>query len=291
MSDKEQEAQLETAEEIGDQDYLSPDMLDSSIDNPLVPVPEGALMNSPASQADQLIAAIITAAADTSIDLDRMDRLLDIRNTLIKQEAEKSYTAAMSRTQANIGRIVKNKNNDHTKSRYSDLAAINEAVVPAYTAEGMALSFSNKPAEEKDHLVIMCDVSHIDGHTKHFDYVLPYDLTGAQGSVNKTKIHASASTVMYGQRKLTTMIFNIATFDDDGNAGGAATEPGPGAITANTLGEIQMGMQNTDTTLEYCLRYVNTLYGETYTVLSQMTQKEGLRLLHKLSIAADGEQE
>ncbi|MEE9223013.1 MAG: ERF family protein [Nitrosomonadaceae bacterium] len=246
------------------------------------------LANAP-TQATNIMQAVINAASDPTIDIDRVDRLLAIRNQIMDQEAEKSYAGAMSRTQANIGPIFKNKTNDHTHSGYSDLSAINAVVVPVYTAQGFSLSFSNKSSKTQNHIVVMCDVMHIDGHTKHYEYDLPFDGAGSQGNTNKTAIHASASSVSYGQRYLTNMIFNIATFDDDGNAAGRTQQQIVG-ITDDTLNKIQEGMDITGKSLEDCLTYINGVHGTDHARLTQFSESEGRRMLHKLNKCADGDQ-
>lgn len=243
------------------------------------------------NEASNIMQAVINAASDPTMDIDRVDRLLAIRDKIMAQEAEGAYAGAMSRAQANIGPIAKNQENDHTHSTYSDLSAINAVVVPMYTAQGFALSFSNRPSNIDNHIVVMCDVMHIDGHTKHYEYELPYDGVGTKGNATKTAIHASASSVKYGQRYLTTMIFNIATFDDDGNAGGKAKKLPANGITDETVDEIIKGLDITGKTQQDGLDYINQVSGNDYDRLTQFSEKEGKRLLYKLNKCVDGEQE
>ena len=67
---------------------------------------------------------------------------------------------------------------------------------------------------------ITCELSHNAGHSKHFHADIPIDAAGMAGKVNKTPTHAFGSTMSYGRRYLTLMIFDIATEDDDGNRAG-----------------------------------------------------------------------
>ena len=190
------------------------------------------MMATQDSQSNQIISAVLGAVSDPTIDLDRMRQLLVIRDDIIAKEADKEFSAAMARTQESIGPIIKNKTNTHTRSSYSDLAAINAAVIPAYTAEGFSLSFSSKQTDVADHLTIMCLVRHKGGHKETYEHMLPYDGAGQKGNTNKTPIHANASTVSYGQRYLTSMIFNVASFDDDAQAAAATydRQPEPAAL-------------------------------------------------------------
>lgn len=246
------------------------------------------MMATQDSQSNQIISAVLGAVSDPTIDLDRMERLLAIRDDILEKEAEKEFSAAMARTQQTIGPIIKNKTNTHTRSSYSDLAAINAAVVPAYTAEGFSLSFSSRQADIADHLTIMCLVRHKGGHKETYEHMLPYDGAGQKGNTNKTPIHANASTVSYGQRYLTSMIFNVASFDDDAQAAAAVTQPEVPGISPDTLEDIHKGMEVTGKTLDECLKYVKTLFGGEYERLSELTEQEGKRLLNRLSKKADG---
>lgn len=255
----------------------------------LVPASTHELTQVP-TQASDIMQAVINAASDPSIDIDRVDRLLTIRNQIMAQEAEKAYATAMSCTQANIGPIFKNKKNDHTGSSYANLAAINAVLIPIYTAQGFSLSFSNRSSDNEGHIVVMCDVMHCDGHTNHYEYDLPYDGVGTRGNTTKTAIHASSSSVSYGQRYLTNMIFNIATFDDDGNAAGRAQQQIVG-ITADTVEQIQEGMDITGKSLEDCLQYINGVYNTDHARLTQFSENEGRRMLYKLNKCADGDQQ
>lgn len=267
-------------------------MTDNSENEALVidQIPESTkdLAQAP-TQPSSIMQAVMNAAADPTIDIDRVDRLLVIHNQIMAQEAEKAYAGAMSRVQASIGPIIKNKENTHTTSHYANLAAINLILIPVYTDEGFALSFSNRPSDKPNHIIIMCDVMHADGHTKHYEYDLPFDGVGTQGNATKTAIHASASSVSYGQRYLTTMIFNIATFDDDGNAAG--TQQQVQGITTETLDKIQARLDITGKTIEDCLKYINELYAADHARLTQFSEIEGQRMIHKLSKCADGGQE
>ena len=126
--------------------------------------------------------------------------------------------------------IVTDAENDHTQSRYATLAAINKAIVPIYSAEGLSVSFDTETKNDHDpipqgFLRTLAYVSHAAGDTRRYHIDLPPDSVGAKGNTNKTGVQAAGSTNEYARRYLVRMIFNISTYDDeDGNAGGGTTK-------------------------------------------------------------------
>ena len=206
----------------------------STADAPTIVVPEPSYSrrDMPAvqqPQATSLVQALAIAAGDPRTDMDKMERLFAMHQTMLKQEAEAAFNDAMARAQAKILPIANNAHNDHTRSTYAKLAQINREITPLYTAEGLAISFdAYKPEFDKDgkeinpppkdwHRVVAI-VSHSGGHSRRYHLDGPLDDAGARGNVNKTGIQAMGSTTSYLRRYLVCMIFNIATFDDnDGN--------------------------------------------------------------------------
>lgn len=166
-------------------------------------------------------AAMLMTAIERGADVGALERLMDMQERWQREEARKAYAAAMKAVQAEAPKIAKDAHNSQTKSDYAKLDAINAGLVPVYTRHGFSLSFSQGDSDKEGHIRIACQVAHELGHveTRHVD--LPLDMTGIQGSVNKTAIHATGSTYSYGRRYLTCMIFNVSTGDDDdGQAAG-----------------------------------------------------------------------
>lgn len=176
---------------------------------------------TPRSESTSLLEAITDAARDKAVDLDKFERLFALHKEMVAREAEAQFNAAMARAQAKIVPIANNASNSSTNSRYAKLAAINKAIVPIYTAEGLAISFDSGKAEVADWHRTVATVSHAAGHSKSYHLDLPLDDVGTKGTVNKTKVHATGSTNSYARRYLVCMIFNVTTKDDDdGNKGG-----------------------------------------------------------------------
>ena len=172
---------------------------------------------------DSLLHAITIAASNPAMDIEKMERLFAMHERLVKAQAEQAFNAAMARAQAAIEPITRNKMNTHTQSWYADLAAINEAIVPIYTAEGLSVTFDTETQNDADPIApgtirVTAIVGHAAGFSRRYHMDLIPDGAGVQGRANKTGVQASGSTNTYGRRYLIKMIFNIADEDNDGNA-------------------------------------------------------------------------
>lgn len=171
-----------------------------------------------------LMSAVARAAADPSVDVEKMERLFAMHERMTARQAEQDYAAAMKAAQAAMPSIFRGKENKQTKSWYADLEAITKAIVPVYTAQGFSLSFGQADCPIDNAIRVTCEVSHSGGHSKSFWYDNPIDDAGIAGAKNKTQTHGRASATSYARRYLTIMIFNLTLSgeDDDGNG---ATAP------------------------------------------------------------------
>ena len=177
---------------------------------------EGRPLASP--QATSLLEAISRAASDPATDMDKMERLFAMHQTMLKGQAETAFNAALARAQASMGPVAHNAANTQTNSRYAKLAAINKVITPIYTEEGFAISFDTADSPKEGYLRTIAILSHAGGHSRTYHIDMPPDEMGAKGTVNKTKVHATGSTSSYARRYLVCMIFNVTTEDDtDGN--------------------------------------------------------------------------
>lgn len=196
--------------------------------------------DEPVSPATNMIEVIERAANNPSVDVDKMRALLDMQKEIYAHEAVVQFNIAMRQAQGEIGRVATDKKNNQTHSDYASYAALDRVVRPVYTKHGFALSFNTGDAGTPETVRVLCDVSHIGGHTKHYKVDMPADGKGAKGGDVMTKTHAAGSAMQYGQRYLLKLIFNVAIgLDDDGNGAGAKAEKitDEQAMTMQTLQE------------------------------------------------------
>lgn len=174
-----------------------------------------------AGESNAILQVIMRGATDAAVDIDKMERLMRMHEQIVERQARAAFNAAMVRVQRDIGPIVRDAENDHTKSRYARLETISAGISPIYTREGFSLSFGTEPCPIPGYVRIFCDALHEFGHTQRYHLDLPLDGAGTHGRTNKTAIQAHGSTFSYGRRYLTVMIFNVSLSgeDDDGNGG------------------------------------------------------------------------
>lgn len=201
------------------------------IEVPPAPYSSRTEVAAPVQQPANLMQALATAAADPRMDVEKVERLFAMHKEMMDREAEAAFNDALARAQARVQPIVTNRRNDHTRSMYATLAAVNEQISPIYSAEGLAVSFDTyDKARHKDMdplqsgwVRVIATVSHSGGHKRVYHLDGPLDDAGTEGKKNKTGIQAMGSTVSYLRRYLVLMIFNVATADDnDGNRGSAS---------------------------------------------------------------------
>lgn len=195
--------------------------------NDIVARENTAVAEAMPSQATSLLQAITSAAANKDVDIDKMRQLFEMHKEMVAIEAEAAFNAALARAQAKIEPIAAKAYNSQTQSYYAKLAAINKAIVPIYTAEGISISFGTADCPKEGWYRTVAIVSHGAGHSREYHLDLPPDDVGIKGTANKTQVHAAGSTSSYARRYLVCMIFNVSTGDDnDGNGAGGSGNNG-----------------------------------------------------------------
>lgn len=181
-------------------------------DKPMVPAPEAA----------NIISVIERAAKDPNIDVQKMEKLLEMKERILDKQAEHAFGRAMIEAQKKIVPIAANAENKQTRSKYTSYDVLDRAIRPIYTEAGFSLSFGEGDTTKDQHVRVVCYVTHEAGHTRTYHADIPADGKGAKGGDVMTKTHATGSAYTYGKRYLLKMIFNIAEGDkdDDGNAAG-----------------------------------------------------------------------
>jgi len=185
-------------------------------------MPQGPVSTLPIqSETAAVLSMIERAARDPSVDINKLQQLMEMRERISARTAEGDFDKALTSAQAGMGRIRTDSHNSQTKSRYASYGALDAAMRPIYTSHGFALSFNTEnPGPEI--VRVICRVSHQSGHSRTYQIDMPADGKGAKGGDVMTKTHATGSAVSYGMRYLLKMIFNIAVSDrdDDGNTAG-----------------------------------------------------------------------
>lgn len=175
----------------------------------------------PPADPTGMVQMIERFATNPDVDVHKLEKLLDMQERVLNRNAEAAFNTAMKAVQEELPRIKRDKRNDQTNSNYATLEALNKAIVPIYTRHGFSLSFGSADCPVADHIRINCLVSHVCGHSRPYQCDVPNDLAGMKGTPNKTKTHAFGSTMSYGRRYLTLLIFNLSMTDEDNDGNGA----------------------------------------------------------------------
>lgn len=163
-------------------------------------------------------ARLIEMAIQQNADVAKLEKLMDLQERWDARQAEVSFNAALNRVQANLPQIEKKAENKQTSSKYAKLEDVNAALVPVYAAEGFSISWGTDNSPLEGYIRLVADLSHAAGHTRRYHLDTPLDRAGIKGTDNKTLVHATGSSISYGRRYLTLMMFNASTYDDkDGN--------------------------------------------------------------------------
>lgn len=232
----------------------------------------------PASESAMMIQMIQRAAADPSVDVDKMERLMQMHERFVDRSAAAAFNAAMVRAQQRIKPVARRALNTQTNSTYAKLEDVDQEISPIYTNEGFSLSFGTDDSPLAGHVRVICDVMHAEGHTKQYKADLPLDATGIGGKTNKTGVHAHGSTYSYARRYLTLMIFNVAMVkeDDDGNG---ASKPQAKLITEVQLKRLYQ-------VVDKCSPGVQRKFNEDWPDASQIPASQYDAILQSLEGAA-----
>jgi hypothetical protein len=171
-----------------------------------------------------VLAVIARAAADPSVDVDKMDRLLQMQERVLARQAEVEFNAAMADAQSEIGRISADATNPQTRSNYATYGKLDKVLRPVYSRHGFALSFGEGESPKPDYVRVTCIVSHRAGHSRTYFRDMPADGKGAKGGDVMTKTHAAGAAQSYGMRYLLKGIFNVAIGEEDRD-GNDSTDP------------------------------------------------------------------
>jgi hypothetical protein len=184
------------------------------------PVEKAPVASVTPSETAALLNMINAAAANPAVDVDKLERLVAMRDRAVAAEKEEAFNEAMRAAQAEMEPVRKDALNPSTKSKYASSGALDRALRPIYTKHGFGLSYDTEDCPKADYERVVCYLT-CKGHTRKPHIDMPADGKGAKGGDVMTKTHAAGSAVTYGMRYLLKMIFNIATHDDDdGNAAG-----------------------------------------------------------------------
>jgi hypothetical protein len=167
-----------------------------------------------------MLALIDRYVRDPTVDVDRLERLLAMKERMDAREAETAFNEALTLAQEEIQPVARTTENTVTRSFYAKLEEVDAAIRPIYLRHGFSLSYSTVAPLVVGNIRIECRCAR-GAHVERFYREAGPDTLGPKGSPTKTALHGSASTETFLKRYLACGIFNVVfkDMDDDGTSG------------------------------------------------------------------------
>jgi hypothetical protein len=165
-----------------------------------------------------MVAMIERIAMNPDLPIDRLEQMLAMKERMDAQEAEQQFNAAFAAASAEIPSIPLN-GKGHNGRPYATLKDIVAKTRPTLAGHGLSLSWDVATADGK--VTVTAILSHVGGHTRRSEIILPADTSGS-----KNPVQAIGSTQTYGQRYTAQAILGLSLGDDvedDGAGGSGAT--------------------------------------------------------------------
>lgn len=168
-----------------------------------------------------ILSVIARAAADPNVDIDKLERLLEMQERVTARNARAAYYEALAEMQPHLPVIgergaISTDRGKTVQSTYALWEDVNEAIRPVLAQYGFSLTFKVRRAEGE--IVTTGILSHRFGHSEETELALPTDSSGS-----KNAVQAVGSSTSYGKRYTAFALLNITSSgeDDDGQKGGA----------------------------------------------------------------------
>jgi len=172
-----------------------------------------------ASENTAMVSMFERMASDPNVDVDKLERLMQMRERAIERQAKADFDAAMAEMQPELptvgerGKALVNKEVRYTYAQWED---INTAIKPVLQKHGFALTFRT---DFKNGITVTGVLSHRAGHREDTSITLPSDSSGG-----KNAVQAVASSVSYGKRYTAGALLNLTSHGEDDDAYRAAVE-------------------------------------------------------------------
>lgn len=149
-------------------------------------------------------------AKDPNVGVDKLERLIDMQERIMRFNAEAAFNAAFVKMQPKIPTIIERGATD--KTTYAPLEDIIDVVRPILSEFGFTLSHRSE-WPEKGMVKVVGILTHQEGHARTSEFLSQADQTGS-----KNGIQALGSAVQYGKRYTTKDLLCIVTRGQDDDA-------------------------------------------------------------------------
>ena len=176
-------------------------------------------MPMPAQEIQGSPAAMMNIALNKGMDLDKLEKVMELQGRWEANEARKAYMKAMAAFKANPPEIEKDQHvrfktqKGVTEYNHATLANVTNKISASLAEHGLSAAWKTDQSEKG--ITVACVITHQAGHSESTSLTAGPDTTGG-----KNAIQAVASTVSYLERYTILALTGLATkdLDDDGQS-------------------------------------------------------------------------
>lgn len=161
-----------------------------------------------------MISVIERAARDPSVDIAKLERLVELQAQAQARRAKSAYLTAIAKMQSELPAVARH-GKGHNDKRYARFEDIVNAVMPVLTKHGFSLTY--RVTQTETTMTVIGVLGHAEGHTEQTEMTLPADNSGG-----KNIVQAWGSSASYGKRYVALTLLGIATEDEDDDGRAAA---------------------------------------------------------------------
>lgn len=178
------------------------------------------------SQVDPMVTLIERIVSDPNASIDKLERMLEMRERIQNQQAKAAYDAAIAAAKSEIkpiirtGRVSYGEGAKKTEFQHETLDGIAAAIDPILSSHGLSYRFRSDQKEGA--VCVTCIVAHRDGYAEETTLRGSPDTSGS-----KNAYQAIGSAVTYLQRYTLKLALGLSAARDDD----AKTADKPDVIT------------------------------------------------------------
>lgn len=160
--------------------------------------------------------ALIRLAIDKNVDVDKLERLIALKEREVARNARDAFFQALANFQEKCPPVVKNKTAEIVSRRtggkfsygYASLDELQRHIRPYLRAENLSYSFDVE-ADGKERLIVTCILRHIDGHFERASFPVPIETTERMSGAQ-----ANGAALSYGKRQALSAVLGLSIEED-----------------------------------------------------------------------------
>lgn len=158
-------------------------------------------------------ADLLALAIQSNLDLDKLEKLMELQERWDAQQAKRAFFDALTRFQEMVPDILKTKKG--YEYVYAPLGDIEKVIKSPLAACGLSKRWEQEEADGK--ITIACVITHRDGHSERSP-IGPVDPTSLEKTKAMNTIQQRGAVITYMQRYSLISALGLATADADVDA-------------------------------------------------------------------------